>query len=304
MTARPVERVTSPTEQRNPRTTDIDLVPTLEVLRLINTEDEEVPAAVSAVLPALAVAVDRAVVALRGGNRVHYFGAGTSGRIAALDAAELLPTYNVPAGWFCTHQAGGPEAMYRAIEAAEDDVDAGTAEAAGCVARGDLAIGLTASGRTPYVLAALRAAAANGAGTVLVTANPAAEAAFEVDVFVGVETGPEAITGSTRMKAATAQKLVLNSFSTAVMVQLGRVYSNLMVAMVPTNAKLRGRMLSILVEATGADEATCTAVLADADGDLKVALVSLLAGVDIGTARSALADADQRVRDALILLAG
>ncbi len=200
---------------------------------------------------------------------MHYFGAGTSGRLGVLDAAELAPTFNSPRHWFCAHLAGGPDAMWRAVEDAEDDDRGGAVEAASCVRAGDLVVGLAASGRTPYVLGALAAARAKGASTVLLCANPEAEAARSVDVFIGVDTGPEVVTGSTRMKAGTAQKLVLNTFSTAVMVRLGRVYSNLMIDMVATNAKLRGRMISILVEATGCSEELSRQALSQADGDLK-----------------------------------
>ncbi|HEX6500108.1 MAG TPA: N-acetylmuramic acid 6-phosphate etherase [Micromonosporaceae bacterium] len=299
----PIVRVTSPTERRNPLSVDLDELPTRDMLKLINDEDGRVPGAVGAVLDSVALAVDRAVEVLRAGGRVHYFGAGTSGRLGVLDAAELPPTYNAPSDWFCAHIAGGPEAMWRAVEDAEDDEATGGAEAAECVRLGDLAIGIAASGRTPYVLGALRAARAVGASTALVAANPAAPAAGEVDIFIGLDTGPEVVTGSTRMKAATGQKLVLNSFSTAVMVRLGRVYSNLMVSMVATNAKLRGRMLSILVEATGYGEDICRESLSAAGGDLKAALVSLLSGAPVADARAALARAGDQVRGALALLA-
>lgn len=298
----PVVRVGSPTEARNPRSRDLDLMTTHEVLRVINAEDSGVPAAVSEVLDQIAAAVELAVTALETGCRVHYFGAGTSGRMAVLDAAELPPTYNAPQDWFCSHLAGGQAAMWRAVEDAEDDEDGGAREAASCVRAGDLVVGLAASGRTPYVLGALRTAGAVGAHTVLISGNPHASAAGDVDVFIGVDTGPEVVTGSTRMKAATAQKLVLNSFSTAVMVRLGRVYSNFMVDLVATNAKLRGRMISILVEATGYDEETCTAAVAGAGGDLKLALVSLLSNAGWEEARSALERSGQRVRDAVALL--
>ena len=298
----PVVRVGSPTEARNPRSRDLDLMTTHEVLRVINAEDSGVPAAVAGVLDRIAAAVELAVTALRAGHRVHYFGAGTSGRMAVLDAAELPPTYNAPQDWFCSHLAGGREAMWRAVEDAEDDEEGGAQEAASCVRPGDLAVGLAASGRTPYVLGALRTARTVGAHTVLISGNPHAPAANDVDVFIGVDTGPEVVTGSTRMKAATAQKLVLNSFSTAVMVRLGRVYSNFMVDLVATNAKLRGRMISILVEATGYDEETCKAAVAQAGGDLKVALVSLLSGSSWAEARSALERSGHRVRDAVALL--
>ncbi|WP_249714152.1 N-acetylmuramic acid 6-phosphate etherase [Rhizomonospora bruguierae] len=296
--------VTSPTERSNPQTRDLDLMSTRDVVRLINAQDRTVPDAVTAVLDRVVDAVEFGVAALRAGRRVHYFGAGTSGRLGVLDAAELPPTFNTPPGWFCAHLAGGPEAMSRAVEDAEDDESAGAAEAAECVAAGDLVIGLAASGRTPYVLGALRAARVAGARTALVAADPTAAAAGEVDVFIGVATGPEVVTGSTRMKAATAQKLVLNAFSTAVMVRLGRVYSNFMVAVVATNAKLRGRMIAILMEATGAGERACREALLRADGDLKAALVSLLSGAAVAEARAALARADDQVRGALALLAG
>jgi N-acetylmuramic acid 6-phosphate etherase len=193
--------------------------------------------------------------------------------------------------------------MWRAVEDAEDNEEAGAAEATACVRAGDLVVGLAASGRTPYVLSALRAARAAGGKTVLLCADPGAAAASLVDVFIGVDTGPEVITGSTRMKAATAQKLVLNAFSTAVMVRLGRVYSNLMIDVVATNAKLRGRMISILMEATGCSEEVSRQALSDADGDLKTALVSLVSGAAVADAKAALARSGHHVREALTLLA-
>lgn len=298
-----VVRVVAPTERRSTRSTELDLLSTLDVLRLINEYDTEVPPAVAAALGALAAAVDAAVTTLRAGGRVHYFGAGTSGRLGVLDAAELPPTFSSPDDWFCPHLAGGRLAMWQAVEDAEDDAVAGAAEATECVRPGDVVVGLAASGRTPYVLGALREARSLGATTALVAADPGAAAGDEVDIFVGVDTGPEVVTGSTRMKAATAQKLVLNAFSTAVMVRLGRVYSNLMIDMVATNAKLRGRMLSILVEATGCSESECRSALTAADGDLKTALVSLLCRAAVAEARDALRRSDGQVRDALALLA-
>ncbi|HEX5540572.1 MAG TPA: N-acetylmuramic acid 6-phosphate etherase [Micromonospora sp.] len=296
-------RVSALTERRNPSSVDLDLLPTRDMLQVINEADLGVPLAVRAVLDQVTAAVEMGVTALRDGKRVHYFGAGTSGRLGALDAAELPPTFNAPHNWFCAHIAGGREAIWRAVEDAEDDAEAGAAEAASCVRTGDLVVGLAASGRTPYVLGALRAARAAGAGTVLVCADPEAAAAELVDVFIGVETGPEIITGSTRMKAATAQKLVLNAFSTAVMVRLGRVYSNFMIDVAATNAKLRGRVISILMEATGSPEDASLQALNDAEGDLKAALVSLVSGAAVAEARAALARCGDQVRDALALLA-
>jgi N-acetylmuramic acid 6-phosphate etherase len=298
----PIVQVESPTEDRNPRTTNIDRLPTLEVLRLINDEDQKVAPAVRAVLPELARVVDLAVTALRQGLRVHYFGAGTSGRLGVLDAAELPPTFAAPADWFEVHVAGGSAALSGALEGAEDDEKAGYDEATRSVHSGDVVIGLAASGRTPYVLGALHAARDKGAATVLVTANPGAAAASEVDVFIAVDTGPEVVAGSTRMKAGTAQKLILNAFSTAVMVRLGRTYSNLMVDLVATNAKLRGRMLEILREATGLDAEACLEVLTEAGGELKTALVAVLGGVTPEQARDALNRSDGHVHAALAAL--
>jgi N-acetylmuramic acid 6-phosphate etherase len=298
-----IVRVGAPTERRNPASRELDLMSTRDVLRLINEADRSVPLAVAAVLDGIARAVDLAVPALRAGHRVHYFGAGTSGRLGVLDAAELPPTFNSPEDWFCAHLAGGSDAMFRTVDGAEDDDLAGATEAAACVRAGDVAVGLAASGRTPFVMGALRTATALGAGTVLVSGDPDAASAAEFDVFLGVDTGPEVVTGSTRMKAATAQKLVLNALSTTVMVRLGRVYSNLMVDLVATNAKLRGRMISILMEATGLGEEACRRAIAEADGDLKVALVSVLSGAAMAEARAALVRSDQQVRGALELLA-
>lgn len=294
-----VASVSSPTEERNPSTLDIDMLPTLEVLRLINAEDERVPAAVAAVLPQLALVVDRAVDAMRDGLRIHYFGAGTSGRVGVQDAAELMPTFALEPGRVVAHHAGGTEALVAALEDVEDDEAAGWRDAVD-VEAGDVVVGLAASGRTPYVLGALARARTAGAFTVLVSANPGAAAGAEGgDVHLALDTGPEVIAGSTRMKAATAQKIVLHSLSTAVMVRLGRTYSNLMVGMVATNAKLRGRMVAILVEASGQDVDHCAAVLAEAEGDVKVALVALLSDVPILSARAALEQADGVVRAAL-----
>jgi N-acetylmuramic acid 6-phosphate etherase len=280
--------VSAPTEDRHPGTTGIDTLSTLEVLQVINGEDAKVAPAVAEVLPTLAALVDVAVESLRAGGAVHYFGAGTSGRLAVLDAAELLPTFNAPPGLFTAHHAGGTEALLRAVENVEDDVDLGRAEA-GALRPGDIAIGLTASGRTPFVGGALTCARERGAVTALVTANPDAALAPLADHLLAVNTGPEAITGSTRLKAGTAQKLVLNTFSTAVMIRLGRTWSNLMVDVVATNAKLRGRVLRILQEASGAGEDEARVALEQAGGELKPALLSMLADIDAAAARTAIA---------------
>ncbi|WP_328604993.1 N-acetylmuramic acid 6-phosphate etherase [Amycolatopsis sp. NBC_00345] len=291
--------VDSPTEQRNPRTTDIDLMSTMGILGAINAEDRRVPDAVAAVLPQLARAVDYAVEALHGGGRVHYVGAGTSGRLATLDAAELVPTFNVPPDWFVAHHAGGEKALRQAVENAEDDDEAGAAELSAVVRPGDFVLGLAASGRTPFVLGALEASSRAGAHTGLVSANPSAAKPAGVDVLIAVATGAEVIAGSTRMKAGTAQKLILTAFSTATMIKLGKTYSNLMVSMRATNAKLRGRTIRILQEATGMTMADCSDALTEAGGDLKTALVHLLSGCDVSRAAEALDANSGHVRKAL-----
>jgi N-acetylmuramic acid 6-phosphate etherase len=288
--------VRSRTEARNPATEHLDEVSTLRVLELLNDEDARVPGAVRAVLPQLAELVDAAVRSYEAGGTIHYFGAGTSGRIAVLDAAELPPTFSTDPARVVAHHAGGAASLVAAVEGAEDDRALGEADA-GEVTDRDVAIGLAASGRTPYVLGALDLAAGRGAVTALVSSavdRPAAR-----HLHLAVNTGPEAIAGSTRLKAGTAQKLVLNAFSTALMVRLGKTYSNLMVDVTPSNAKLRGRVLSILMEATGQSREVCAGRLREADGSTKVALVSLLAETSVEAALHALDASDGRVRAAL-----
>lgn len=295
-------RVEAPTERRNPRTTDIDQLSTVDVLRRINDEDRLVPEAVRAVLAETAALVDAAVEALRSGARVHYVGAGTSGRLAVLDAAELVPTFNIEPDRFVAHHAGGAEALRSSAENVEDHAEHGAEAITASAAEGDVVVGLAASGRTPYVLGALRAARDIGARTALISANPDAEGNALAEIPIAVGTGPEAIAGSTRMKAGTAQKLVLNAFSTAVMIKLGYTYSNFMVSMRASNAKLRGRTLRILHEATGADPDRCAETLCAAEGDMKTALVALLAGVTTERAAAALREHEDNVRAALAAL--
>ena len=294
-------RVSAPTEERHPGTTQIDTASTLEVLTLMNDADRTVADAVAETLPELARLVDHAVDAIRAGGHVHYFGAGTSGRLAVLDAAELLPTFNAPEGLFVAHHAGGPAALLRAVENVEDDSDLGSADA-GTLTPADVVIGLTASGRTPYVKGALMCAREIGARTALVTANPGSELTAYADHVLVADTGPEILTGSTRLKAGTAQKLILNAFSTAVMIRLGRTWSNLMVDVVATNAKLRGRVVRILQEASGASDEDARLALEAADGQLKPALLSLLAEVPVDVAVTALAASGGSVAVALTAL--
>jgi N-acetylmuramic acid 6-phosphate etherase len=290
--------VDSPTEGRNPVTVDIDRLPTAEVVRLLVAEDATVPAAVAAALQELTAAVDVLVAALRSGGQVHLVGAGTSGRLAALDADEIQPTYGLEPGRWTAHVA-----PYDGVVDGEDDTVAGTA--VGTLAGpGDVLVAVTASGRTPYAIAALRTARDNGAATVLLSGNPDAAAGSEVDVHVAVRTGPEAVTGSTRLKAGTAQKLALNALSTATMVRCGRTWSNLMVGAVATNSKLRGRIAAALAAATGEDPDTCADAVENADGDGRVALLTLLCGVSAPVAGRALASTGGHVREAMTLLTG
>ena len=290
--------VSSRTEQRNWRTADIDLVSTEQVLRLLNAEDATVAGAVAVAIPALAAVVDRVVERVRAGGRVHYFGAGTSGRIGVMDASELIPTFGLEPGVFVAHHAGGDHALDTAVEGAEDDEALGIRDAR-AVSAADVVVGITASGRTPYVAGALRAARAVGALTVLVSSNPAAPLAALAQHPVLIDTGPEAIAGSTRLKAATAQKMVLNALSTAAMIRLGRTYSNLMAGMSGTNAKLRQRQVTILREASGAREDACRAELARCGGDLRLALLCLLTGLEPEAAADALTDVGGSLRGAL-----
>lgn len=293
---------TPPTEGRNPRTLGIDLLPTPAIVALLHHEDELVSAAVEPLLGALADVVDEAASRIRRGGRVHYFGAGSSGRIAVLDAAELVPTFGLATDVVVAHLAGGETAMVRAIEGAEDDEERGSQEAAAVVTEDDLVIGLTASGRTPYVAGALVAAAWRGAFTVVMTCNPATPMRSVATVTLAADTGPEAIAGSTRLKATSALKFILNGFSTALMVRLGKTYSNLMIEVSATNSKLRARKIRILKDATGESESACAAALAEADGDLRPALVALLARVEVARARQALDGADGNIRAALSAL--
>lgn len=290
--------VRSPTEDRDPRTTEIDTMAAGEVVATILAEDATVAAAVAAQAAPIAALVSRGVAALRRGGQIIYVGAGTSGRLAVLDAAELWPTYRVGPGQVRAHIAGGERAMLHPVEGAEDDHAQG-AEVVAQVAQRDLVIGLAASGRTPYVAGALRQARSRGAATGLISCNPAAPLADLADIAVLVDSGPEVITGSTRMKAGTAQKMVLNAFSTAVMVRLGKTYSNLMIDVLPTNEKLRGRLLALLHQGSGADLDRCRDVLAEA-GNPRTAMAALLADVPVPVAAQALqrypAD-DQRTGD-------
>lgn len=292
------EHYLPPTERRNPRSRDLDELSSLEVLRLLHSEDYVAVQAVEAVLPQLADVVDLAAERLRRGGTVHYFGAGTSGRLGVLDASELMPTFNLESGRVVGHIAGGREALVSAVENAEDSAEAGAAEAAD-VGPDDVVIGLAASGSTAYVRGALIAAADKRAQTVLISSNPRAPLAPYAQSVLCLDTGAEVVTGSTRLKAGTAQKLVLNGFSTALMIAMGRTWQNLMISVVATNEKLRDRTVRILREATELDEAAARELLEDSQGDLKTAIVASLAEVSPAAATSLLEQNAQSVRAAV-----
>jgi N-acetylmuramic acid 6-phosphate etherase len=289
-----------PTEGHRSDLADFDLRSTRELVGLINAQDATVAGAVGASEAALAEAIDAIVERLRRGGRLVYVGAGSSGRLAAIDAAECGPTFSSPPGQVVAVVAGGAAALATAQEAAEDDADA-AARDLGALSLGpdDAVVALSASGRTPYVLAAARAAAAAGALTVGVVCVPGSELGRLVEREVVVAVGSEVIAGSTRMKAGTAQKLVLNTISTVTMTRLGKTFGNLMVDVVATNSKLRARARGAVALATGAKPADADRALEAAGGNVKVAIVSLLAGVDPDAARSRLAEAEGVVRRAL-----
>jgi len=266
----------------------------------MNSEDARVAPAVRRALPAIARAVDAIVEALRGGGRLFYVGAGTSGRLAALDAAECPPTFGTPRGVIQAVLAGGRRALTHASEGAEDSAALGARDLARRkISARDVVVGITASGTTPYVLGALEFAWRRRARTIGVTSNRGTPLARAAQVLIVVETGPEAVAGSTRLKAGTAQKMVLNLLSTASMVRLGRVYDNLMVGVALTNRKLRRRGLRILEEATGANASQAARALRQSGHDLRVALVMLKAGVSAGEARRRLNDAAGDLRRAM-----
>jgi len=288
------------TEQPNPRTAAIDTLSSLEIVKMINDEDRRVAQAVGQVLPRIARAVDIIVERLGQGGRLFYLGAGTSGRLGVLDASEMPPTFSVSPDLVQGFIAGGDVALRRSIEGAEDDTEAGaqTVQAAG-ITRADVVVGIAASGRTPWVLGAVTEARSRGAATVGLTCNPDAPLVGLVDVPIVPVVGPEVIAGSSRMKAGTAQKMVLNMLSTATMVRLGKVYGNLMVDLQPTNAKLRRRAIRILQQAAGVDPEAARLALEATGYQAKPALVMLLAHVDVDEARRRLAAAEGFVRRAV-----
>ena len=288
------------TETINPNTLRIDECGTEEILRLINSEDAKVPQAVAKELPSLARAVDLAYEALRTGGRMFYVGCGTSGRLGVLDASECPPTYGVSPEMIQGYIAGGDTALRSAVEGSEDDREAGArlVREVGLTG-GDVLVGITASGSAPFVLGAVEAAKARGAACIALVNNPGSKLGELCDVTVAPVVGPEVIMGSTRMKAGTAQKLVLNMLSTAVMIKLGKVYNNLMVDLRASNRKLRDRSVRIIVSATGAGPEEAAAYLERAGGQVKTAIMMYLTGLDRTEAEARLAAGEGRLKQAL-----
>lgn len=287
------------TEQRNPNTFDIDERSTLEIVTLINREDARVAPAVEAALDEIAALVDAAVNAISNGGRLIYVGAGTSGRLGVLDASECPPTFGIDPRRIVGVIAGGDPALRYPIEGVEDDAEQGIADmkALGVCAE-DVVVGIAASGRTPYTLAAMRYARSVGAKVGCIVNNPHTDMEKEAHYPIVVLCGPEVITGSTRMKAGTAQKMVLNMISTATMIRLGKVYENLMVDVAPSNAKLRARAVGILCEITGVDAQQAQSAL-EAHGTVKAAAFALLTGADGEEVRAALEASGGHLKRAL-----
>ena len=288
------------TERRNPRTLRIDTLSTLEMAALINREDHLCAQAVEAVLPEIARAIDIIYEKLRAGGRLFYCGAGTSGRLGVLDAAECPPTYGVDPGMVVALMAGGPSAFVQAAEGAEDSRELGAADLqAHGFSSGDVLLGIAASGRTPYVIGAMDYARELGAPVLALTCCRHSEMARHAVLTMAPVPGPEVIAGSSRMKSGTCQKLVLNMISTCVMIRLGKVYGNLMVDVKATNEKLRRRAVSIVCQATGENEEAARAALEESGFHCKTAIVMLLLGLDAEKARRALQAADGRIAQAV-----
>lgn len=288
------------TEHRHPASRDLDRMPARAVVQLMNREDRKVASAVHRELPAIARAVDAIVRAVQSGGRLIYVGAGSSGRLAILDAAECPPTFGVSKKLVVALIAGGKRAIAGAVEGAEDSTANGARDLRKIrLNNKDIVVGIAASGTTPYVLSALRYARVRGASTVAVTSNPRMPIARFANIVIAPRVGPEVLTGSTRLKAGTSQKMVLNMLSTAAMARLGHVYENLMIDVVLTNKKLAGRALRMLAEASGRDLSAAGRALRQSKHSLRVALVMLKRRCSVNEARKLLRRANGNLRAAL-----
>jgi N-acetylmuramic acid 6-phosphate etherase len=298
MPYQPKERRRS--EQRNAASRNLDRMSAMQIARLMNREDRKVAAAVGRQLPAIARAVDAIVKAIRNGGRMIYVGAGSSGRMAVLDAAECPPTFGTSPKLVQALIAGGRPAVTGAVEGAEDSpANAKRDLRAKKLARRDVLVGITASGTTPYVLAGLKYARKRGATTVAITVNQHTPVARLAKILIAIDVGPEILTGSTRLKAGTSQKMVLNMLSTAAMARLGHVYENLMIDVKPSNQKVSARILRILAEASGKSLSAAEHALRQAGHNMRVALVMLELGVNAQGAKKKLRTAKGGVREAL-----
>lgn len=286
-------------ERRNPRTTQIDLMSTTDILKVMNEEDARVADAVRLELPHIAAAVEKIVAAFRAGGRLIYVGAGTSGRLGVLDASECPPTFGVPGTMVVGIIAGGDSALRNAVEGAEDDHAGGRRDLERCGLAGrDVVVGIAVSGRTPYVIGALEYARATGATTIALSCNPESAVAAAADIAISPVVGAEVVTGSTRLKSGTAQKLVLNMLSTASMIRLGKTYENLMVDLSVSNAKLAARAVGIIAEAAACTPEAAAAHLAAAGDNVKLAILMALTGMDRSAATAALDQAAGALRQA------
>ena len=288
------------TESRNHHSEHIDTLSTLEMLKVINNEDKKVPFAVEATLPHIARLVDKVVTAFSQGGRLIYCGAGTSGRLGILDASECPPTYGTPHDMVIGLIAGGHKAILQAVENAEDNVQLGAEDLRQLNFNAkDVLVGIAASGRTPYVIGALEYARSLGAVTGAISCNPDSPIAQRADIAITPIVGPEVVTGSSRMKAGTAQKLVLNMITTGAMIKMGKVFGNLMVDVEATNAKLIERQIRIVMQATECERATAEQALAQCRRHCKTAILMILAGVNAQQATQLLAQNKGFIRQAL-----
>ncbi|TCI53963.1 N-acetylmuramic acid 6-phosphate etherase [Exiguobacterium sp. SH5S13] len=288
------------TERRNERTMRLDDMTVEELLGVMNEEDQSVPHVIKQQLPVIAQVVERAITSFKRGGRLIYIGAGTSGRLGILDAAECVPTFGVAADMVVGLIAGGERALVKAVEGAEDSMDLAINDLKALhLSPDDTVVGIAASGRTPYVIGGLDYAREVGATTAALSCNEGSKISDHAEFKIEVETGPEVLTGSTRLKAGTAQKLVLNMISTASMIGVGKVYQNLMVDVQPTNEKLEVRAKRMIAEATGVDEQTAARYFASSNGHVKTAIVMILADVSYAEAVERLQRANGFVRDAI-----
>ncbi len=288
------------TEGRNPETTDLDEMSPLEIVSVMNQEDQKVPAAIKTELPKIAAAVEKIAASFKQGGRLFYIGAGTSGRLGVLDAAECVPTFGTDPEMVQGLIAGGGKAMTLAVEGAEDDVELGGNDLKERqLSNKDVVVGIAASGRTPYVVGALDYAKSVGADTIALSCNQNSVISQHADTKIEVVVGPEVLSGSTRLKSGTAQKMVLNMLSTAAMVRVGKTYGNLMVDVKPTNKKLVQRSINIIVEVTGVSSDVAETTLKAANYSIKDAIVMISNKMDQAAAEQKLAESGGFVRQAI-----